>query len=178
MYLENLDKDKYVLIEADNSNYQYMGRIDFETKKLQLLFMLNDMRTKFTGTSLKIAINNNGGGYESSIGFIIDGNISGKVVIEEHGKDIILDIADNLSEGIHDLVLYKRAAACHYFDFYGVILEKGCHLEMPEAKSSRRIECFGDSVSAGEVSEAIDYVGKIDPEGHEGTLSNSWYSYS
>ena len=34
-----------------------------------------------------------------------------------------------------------------------------------------------DSVSAGEVSEAIDYVAKADPE-HNGEYSNSWYSYA
>lgn len=41
----------------------------------------------------------------------------------------------------------------------------------------RRIEVYGDSVSAGEVSEAIDYVAKADPE-HNGEYSNSWYSYA
>ena len=41
----------------------------------------------------------------------------------------------------------------------------------------RRIEVYGDSVSAGEVSEAVDYVAKSDPE-HNGEYSNSWYSYA
>ena len=36
---------------------------------------------------------------------------------------------------------------------------------------------FGDSVSCGEVSEAVEYVGKEDPK-HDGEYSNSWYSYS
>ncbi len=45
-------------------------------------------------------------------------------------------------------------------------------------KPERRIEVYGDSVSAGEVSEAVEYVGKPDPEWHNGELSNSWYSYS
>ena len=39
------------------------------------------------------------------------------------------------------------------------------------------MEVYGDSVSAGEVSEAVDYVGKEDPE-HNGEYSNSWYSYA
>lgn len=42
----------------------------------------------------------------------------------------------------------------------------------------RRMEVYGDSVSAGEVSEAVDYRGKEDPE-HNGEYSNSfWYSYA
>ena len=41
----------------------------------------------------------------------------------------------------------------------------------------RRIKVYGDSVSAGEVSEAVDYTRKEDPE-HNGEYSNSWYSYA
>lgn len=179
MYLNELNKEKYILIEADNPNYQYSGRVDFENSKAPTIIYAGSMiKTKFTGKSLKIAIKNIHACYENTIGFIIDGNITGKVIIEEHNKNIVLDVAEGLSEGVHDLILFKRSDAAHYFDFYGVILEKGCNLDTPEPKSNRRIECFGDSVSAGEVSEAIEYVGKVDPEGHEGIYSNSWYSYS
>lgn len=41
----------------------------------------------------------------------------------------------------------------------------------------RRIEVYGDSVSAGEVSEAVDYCGQPDPV-HNGEYSNSYYSYA
>ena len=41
----------------------------------------------------------------------------------------------------------------------------------------RRIEVYGDSVSAGEVSEALEYTGKQDPQ-HNGEYSNSYYSYA
>ena len=40
-------------------------------------------------------------------------------------------------------------------------------------KTDKRIEVYGDSVSAGEVSEAVDFVGKEDPE-HEGGYSNGY----
>ena len=39
------------------------------------------------------------------------------------------------------------------------------------------MEVYGDSVSAGEVSETVDYVGKVDPV-HDGHFSNCYYSYS
>ena len=42
---------------------------------------------------------------------------------------------------------------------------------------TKKIEVYGDSVSAGEVTEAVDYTGKTDPE-HQGGYSNSWYSYA
>ena len=49
-------------------------------------------------------------------------------------------------------------------------------LDMPP-KPELKIEVYGDSVSAGEVSEAVAYTGKEDPQ-HEGEYSNSWYSYA
>lgn len=64
--------------------------------------------------------------------------------------------------------------------FLGVELEAdGELLELSETArpSARKIEVYGDSVSAGEVSEAVDFVGKPDPE-HNGEYSNCWYSYA
>lgn len=41
-------------------------------------------------------------------------------------------------------------------------MDDGADLLPPEPKPARRMEVFGDSVSCGEVSEAVDYVGKED----------------
>lgn len=46
--------------------------------------------------------------------------------------------------------------------------EKLCELS---CRSDRRTEVYGDSVSAGEVSEAVDYVGRENPK-HQGGYSN------
>lgn len=179
MELKEFDIDKYILIEADNKNYQYMGRIDFNNPKAPtIIYAGSNIRVRFTGRSLKIVIKNYHNHYENAIGYIIDDRIEGKVVIKEHNKAIVIDIIEGLENKVHDLVLYKRSDSAHYFDFYGIILDKECYVKSPIENSNRRIECFGDSVSAGEVSEALEYVGKVDPEGHEGIYSNSWYSYS
>ncbi|MBD7911272.1 GDSL-type esterase/lipase family protein [Clostridium cibarium] len=179
MYLKDIDMDKFTLIEADNNNYEFNGRVDFSNPKSPTIIYAGSLiKTKFQGTSLKIAINNKHACFENSIGFIVDGKIHGKAIIEEHYKDIVLNIASDLEDEVHDLILYKRSDSCHYFDFYGVILDKGCTILSSGPRAKRRVECFGDSISAGEVSEAVDYVGKVDPENHEGIYSNAWYSYS
>ena len=78
---------------------------------------------------------------------------------------------------MHELLLFKRQDSCHEITFLGFEIEdNGEVLESPQ-KSNRRIEVYGDSVSAGEVSEAVEYTGKPDPE-HNGQYSNSWYSYA
>lgn len=66
--------------------------------------------------------------------------------------------------------------SCHEVTILGYEIEDGEKLlELPK-KTDKRIEVYGDSVSAGEVSEAVEFVGKEDPE-HEGGYSNSYYSY-
>lgn len=177
--VELLSKEKYRFIAADNEKFQYTGRIDFENpKKPTMIYAGSMIKTKFEGTSLKIVVKNYHSYYENAIGYIIDNEIHGKVIIEENNKEVIIDIPEKLDEGIHDLILFKRADGCYYFDFLGVILDKNCNLVEPEERVKRRIECYGDSISAGEVSEALDYIGQADPKEHNGRFSNSWYSYS
>ncbi|MCR5322634.1 MAG: electron transporter RnfD [Lachnospiraceae bacterium] len=78
----------------------------------------------------------------------------------------------------HEIMFFKRQDACNFIEICGIELNEGAELlgcaPLPELK----MEVYGDSVSAGEVSEALYCAGKPDPEGHEGLYSNSWYSYS
>lgn len=168
----------YSFIEADNKNFQYSGRIDFTNSKIPtLIYAGSYIKTKFQGTSLKIWIKDHHNSYESAIGYIIDESIEGKVVINDYEEELVLPLVENLENKVHDLVLFKREDASHYLDFYGLVLDKGCTVLYPGDKPKRRIECYGDSISAGQVCEALDYIGKEDPE-HNGEFSNSWYSYS
>ena len=70
-------------------------------------------------------------------------------------------LAEGLSEGTHELLLFKRMDSCHTFTFYGFEIDDGAKvLPLPE-KPKRKMEFFGDSVSCGEVSEAVEYVGMM-----------------
>ena len=79
------------------------------------------------------------------------------------------------------MTIFKRQDACHELTILGFEIncntDDECELLEASPLPPRRIEVYGDSVSAGEVSEAIDYVAKADPE-HNGEYSNSWYSYA
>ena len=78
---------------------------------------------------------------------------------------------------VHDLLLFKRQDSCHMVQIHGFIGSPGLQLLSCEPLPARRIEIYGDSVSAGEVSEAVDYCGLPDPD-HHGEYSNSYYSYA
>lgn len=162
-------------IYPDNPKLQYSGRIDFDNPKAPVLvFAATYIKIKFTGTSIKAYMDNYRNCWNNYMGVIVDGVQSAVELSDGEGEYLL---ADGLGGGAHELMLFKRQDSCHYVAFKGFELENGAELLEPSPLPERRIEVFGDSVSCGEVSEALEYVGKADPE-HNGEFSNSWYSYS
>lgn len=162
-------------IYPDDSRLQYSGRVDFDNpKEPVLVFAATYIRIKFTGTCVKAYMNNLRNCWNNYMGVIVDGVQS--VIELKDGQEVYV-LCEGLDEGVHELMLFKRQDSCHYVVFKGFELEDGSELLEPSPLPSRRMEVFGDSVSCGEVSEAVEYVGKADPE-HNGEFSNSWYSYS
>lgn len=156
---------------------QYCGRIDF-TNVLEPVFIYSGsfVSFKFTGTSIRVIIKNIHCYYDNYVGYIIDGKQGCiKLTKEQEKKCIVLE--ENLEEKEHEIILFKRMDACHYFTLFGFVIDEGAVVNSAPSLPARRMEVYGDSVSAGEVSEAVDYVGKVDPK-HNGEYSNSWYSYS
>lgn len=175
------DKDQYIeesqtIILPDNENLQYCGRIDFDNEKEPILiYPCSYVAFRFTGTTCKVILENKQIYWTNYLGFILDGKQE-KLELPKEGK-VCLTLAEELEDKEHSLLLFKRMDNCHTIKLYGFILDKAAKILKAEDKPKRRIEVYGDSVSAGEVSEAINYVGKADPE-HQGEYSNSWYSYA
>ena len=89
----------------------------------------------------------------------------------------VYDLGLFLDGKMHEITVFKRMDACHCFTFCGLVLEESARLEPGSELPAKRIEIYGDSVSCGEVSEALGRCGLSDPEGHNGIYSNSFYSY-
>lgn len=162
-------------IYPDNPKLQYSGRIDFDDpKEPVLVFAATYIKIRFTGTWIKAHMDNRRNCWNNYMGVLIDGEQSTVQIYDEQSEYVL---AEGLADGEHELILFKRQDSCHYIVFKSFELEDGANLLEPSPLPARRIEVFGDSVSCGEVSEAVDYVGKADPE-HQGEFSNSYYSYS
>lgn len=170
-----LDSFKY--ISPNSPQLQYSGRIDF-TKETAPIFIYpySSIETIFTGTTIKILVSNWHQYWNNYLGYIIDGKQE-KVLLPKSSKPVTITLAENLEDKEHTLFLFKRMDACHHFIFYGLLLDKEATVKSVQGKPRRRMEFYGDSVTAGEVSEAEEYVNKADPE-HQGEYSNSWYSYA
>ena len=173
------DMGAYMKIAADNKLLEYSGRIDFEqVESPEFVYPCSYVKMRFTGTSIKAFVTNKNEYLDNYVGVILDG-IQKKILLSNDASQLqTLLLGENLENKEHEVLFFKRMYSCHMFRFYGFEVDDEAQiLPLPE-KPHRKIEIYGDSVSAGEVSEAVEYVGKPDPEWHQGEFSNSWYSYA
>lgn len=162
-------------IDLDDRRLQYSGRIDrTDPKHPVFIFPASLLSFSFVGTGASIVIKNQRVYWENYIGIIVDG-VQRKERLADTGYTTIL-LAENLEEKEHSIILFKRQDSCHVITLEELFLTGAGMLTENLERPVRRIEVYGDSVSAGEVSEAAEYAGKADPE-HNGEYSNSWYSY-
>jgi hypothetical protein len=168
---------EHVFIPSSHPLLQFCGRFADEKDPVEFIYPCSYVKIKFKGTSAKALIRNKRLFHENSIGVLLDGEHVKKVLPNNSGISLI-PLASNLSDAQHELTLYKRmGGGSHYFDFFGFSLGLGSDILPPQKLPYRKIEVYGDSISAGEVSEALDYAGKQDPL-HNGEYSNGFFSYA
>lgn len=168
-----------MFIEADHPLLQYCGRIDFSDKKAPLwIYAATQVRIRFTGTFIKAVITNHRHFCINQMGFFLDGGELTSFRLREDDEKETYLIAEGLEEKEHELLLFKRMDGNHSITFHGFEVADDCKLTEVSPLPERKIEFYGDSVSSGEICEAVDYVGSLDPENHDGIYTNSYYSFT
>lgn len=164
-------------VEPNHKNLLYSGRIDFTNPQEPVfVFPCTNVSMRFTGRKLSISVKNKQVYWDNYLGYLVDGKQSA-FRLPQNGSVTFSVNVEETKDDVHEVMLFKRQDSCHVMTFLGFeIGEKEEVLSMPP-KTNRRIEVFGDSVSAGEVSEALLFEGKEDPA-HNGEYSNSWFSYA
>lgn len=163
-------------VSASDEAFDFMGRIDFSDKNAPRLFYAgSQISFGFTGSSIKILINNMRIYGDISIGYFLDG-VQGKYDLAERTGDIEFSL-DVPAGDRHTLTLFKRQDATHILTFKGVYINNGAELFSIKHSYDLRIEAYGDSVSAGAVVECIDYTASNDPIDHKCVYDNSFYSF-
>lgn len=164
-------------ILPDNRSLAYMGRTELWNGFPRFVFAGTNVTLRFKGTSAACIIRNHKFYNVMELGVIIDGKQT-KITFDHKEEDITLTLAQGLENCEHELILYKRQDATHYFEFKGFVLDDGAEVLPAKPLPPRKIECYGDSVSAGAVVEAVQCTADNDPEGHDGIYDNAWLSYS
>ena len=168
-------------ILPNNSSLIYSGRIDWSDPfAIVWTYPGTFVRIKFKGTQLFIHVRNKHNYWNNYLG-VVEGDAQTKLLLPKEGEATIEIPLQTTQDNIHEVTIFKRQDACHELTILGFEIncntDDECELLEASPLPPRRIEVYGDSVSAGEVSEAVDYVAKSDPE-HNGEYSNSWYSYA
>ena len=162
-------------ILMSNPCFSYTGRIDFTDKNSPLFIWAGSFVTfRFIGTDLTIEVDNHILGNGVNLGYLVDGAEFKADLNDGKNKIEILKNAENIC---HEIVIFKRMESGHYFNINKVLVNDEAVLCDAPKKPKRRIEVYGDSVSAGEVCEAVEFVGKVDPENNNGQWDNAWQSY-
>lgn len=165
------------LITPENPALDYMGRIDFENPtRPMFVWVGSNVTVRFTGTCVSAVLRNIKFQEETHFGFLLDGVFT-KVFFKDSAEDELYTLAENLENTEHTLQLIKTLAAHEYFEFCGFVVEENAEIKSPDHEYAMKIEVYGDSVSAGEVVEALYYEGQCDPENHMNKLDNAYLSY-
>lgn len=164
------------LIRPSDPAIRYTGRIDNSNPDAPfLIYVCSQVEFRVTGHVLRVFIENIHSFYENRLGVIINGVES--AVLLESGAQVI-DLSDRMTDGENHVLLFKRQDCCHALVLHGFAVAEDAELLPLPPRPKRRMEVYGDSVSAGEVSEAEFACGQVDPEGHNGRYSNGYLSYS
>ncbi len=171
-----------MLIVPGHEYLQYSGRVDdSRPDERMFIYPATSVTIRFWGTGISALLENHRQFWGNYMGVILDGVQTTLCLTRGEGEDVPRVknhvLAENLQEREHVLTLFKRQDSCHLVYFHGFELPEGSEILPPLPKPRRRMEVYGDSVSAGEVAEAVEYTGKPDPE-HNGEYSNAWYSYA
>ncbi|MCR5154067.1 MAG: electron transporter RnfD [Lachnospiraceae bacterium] len=183
LYGKNVDYERGVkealseqFVSPVEQKLQYMGRIDFDNPKEPVfVFASTYVKLRFKGTTCYAKLRSHINYWSCYMGVFVDG-VQKKFRLPEN-DEVMVCLAKDLEDSEHEVMLFKRQDACNHVDFLGFYIDKKGEILENEPLPERKIEVYGDSVSAGEVSEAVEYVGEQDPK-HDGAPSNSWYSYS
>ncbi len=164
------------VVPMTSSNIRLTGRVGLDDPASPFFFYpCSSVAFRVTGRTLRVALSNRHSYFQNRLGVIVNGVQQAHLL--ENGEQI-LDLSGCMQEGVNDVLLFKRQDCCHAYRIHGLVVDADAQLLPLPERPARRIEVYGDSVSAGEVSEAEFACRQSDPEGHDGRYSNSWFSYA
>ncbi len=192
-----MNKDRFPLVvDMKDERLYYEGRIDMDWHEGPcFVYPCSNVRIRFRGSGLAIALTNHRACYSTYIGTMVDG-VEGRICVydvetadndfsyhyekdkgEECGSGRFFVVCENLPDTEHEVMIFKRMDCAQTIAISNIYLNEGAELLPCTPNFNMKLEFYGDSVTAGEVTEAVDYVGKSDPK-HNGEYSNSYWGYA
>lgn len=158
------------LIEPSDPLMQYTGRIIFNDPNAPKLGWSGaSVTANFQGTSLRAVLEDYTDNYFTVV--IDDGNPKALACLSGENTYVL---AAGLTDTTHKVELMKRTEGSDGNVFFkGFLLDAGKTLVSPPPRPTRRIEYYGDSITAG---MGVDYTGSGDDQTNPYT--NSYLTYA
>lgn len=156
-------------IPYDNELLNYTGRIGEKVgEAAEIYWSGSSVKFSFKGTGAKAVLRDEAG--DNYFNVIIDND---SIYVIRPGKEKYpVELAVNLSDTLHTIEIYKRTEwTLGKTWFYGIELDNGSELLASE-KNNRKIEFFGNSITAGYAVE--DYSEKDSPDS---IFTNNYNTY-
>ena len=143
-----------IFVPFNQKDISYMGRVEKVGKRYAEIYWPGTSVTiNFKGTELKVVLKN--GKEESYFYAIVDGNDKeAKKIKADTIKSSIL-LATGLKNTNHSVQLFKLSNNTSYTEFYGFELADGSTVLNPAPLPKRKIEFYGNSITAGHGVDVI-----------------------
>ncbi len=169
-------------IDPKDERLEYSGRVDFDSVGgPTLVYACSSVKMLITGTkTLKVRLVNRRSWNNSYMGVLVDNEQSCICIYDEANPtdNDIFTLAEGLDPAsTHEILFFKRMDSCHTVQILEFLAEDGAELKKCRTHYDLKMEFYGDSVTAGEVSEAVDHCKKPDPA-NKGEYSNAYWSYA
>jgi lysophospholipase L1-like esterase len=152
----NVTSTNYTFIPANDPNFYYTGRIDNATATAPILIWSGTtVKAKFHGTSLALQFSPKSG--TTYFDVIVDDELRMLSATAAANSTYLWD--GDLADTDHDLTIFKRTEAMFsYCAFQGIYIDKAeTALGTKPAAAAKRIEFYGDSITAGACDEVWPY---------------------
>jgi hypothetical protein len=163
--------NKELLVSYLNAGLEYSGRIDTtQHKGADLFWSGSSVKINFEGESIQVSLKDERG--DNYFNVIIDDDIVHILRPDTTTNSYLL--ASGLHPGKHTVEIFKRTEYTKgKTTFYNFIIQENAKILPRSEKKKRKIEFYGDSITAGYAVE--DLTGSDSPDS---TYTNNYVSYA
>ena len=159
-----------IFVPFNQKNINYMGRVEQVGNQYAKIFWPGTSVTiNFKGTEIKAILKN--GNEPAYFYAIVDGNENEALKINADTLKSTIVLASGLKNTSHSVQLFKLSNNTSYTNFYGFELRDGSGILAATPKPKRKIEFFGNSITAG---HGVDVLPGHQDSGNPEYFNNYW----
>ena len=160
-----------LVIPFSNSEIEFSGRIDFSQEEAaEIYWSGSSIKIYFEGESIQALLKDASG--DNYYNIILDNDST--FILRPNTTKQYYELASNLPEGKHSIEIFRRTEWNRgKTSFYGFKLTNSSRILSKPASKKRKIEFYGNSITAGYAIE--DFSGNDSPDS---TYTNNYLSYS